>query len=93
MHLANSAVYQSITGCRPLQPPPTAKDYSRGGLPWFDYYSEGKTLPGSGVLSKLTSLATKVIEKGQPPLTGNEPVQLKIIKPLGKTGTVREGEF
>ena len=93
VHLANSTIYQAITGHRPPQPPPTAKDYNQVGLPWFDYYSDGKALPGSGVLGKLNSLAAKVIEKGQLPLIDNEPVQPKIIKPLGKTGAIREGEF
>jgi hypothetical protein len=93
VHLANSAIYQTITGHRPPHPPPTAKDYSQAGLPWFDYYGDGKALPGSGVLGKLSSLAAKVIEKSQPPLTGNDPVQPKIIQPLGKTGIVREGEY
>ena len=64
-HLANSVIYKAITGHHPPHKPPSAKDYSRAGLPWFDYYSDGKALPGSGVPGKLTSLAAKVIEKGQ----------------------------
>ena len=27
--------------------PPTAKDYTSAGLPWFDYYGDSKALAGS----------------------------------------------
>ncbi len=92
-HLANSTMYQAITGRRPPHKPPTAKDYTRAGLPWFDFYNDGKTLPGAGLLGKLTSVAAKIIEKGNPLLDDNDPVQPDVVKPLGKARTVREGEF
>ena len=41
MHLANSLVWEAITGEPPPLPPPTAKTYTDQGLPWFDYYAEG----------------------------------------------------
>jgi hypothetical protein len=47
----------------------TAKDYSRHGLPWFDYYSDLKPLPGSKVLNKLKS----VFEKGKSDLDNPLP--------------------
>lgn len=93
VHLANSAMYQEITGRRPPHKPPTVKDYTRAGLPWFDYYSDDKALPGAGLLGKLTSVAAKIIEKGSLPLDGNDPVQPGVVKQLGKSRTVREGEF
>ena len=47
IHLANSEQYLAITGHRPPHRPPTANDYTDAGLPWFDYYSDGKALAGS----------------------------------------------
>jgi hypothetical protein len=93
VHIANSEQYQLITGCRPPHRPPTAKDYTRAGLPWFDYYSDGKALPGAALLGKLSSVAAKIIEKGISPLDDNDPVDPGVVKPLGKTRTVREGKF
>ena len=93
VHLANSAVYQAITGHRPPHKPPTAKAYTEAGLPWFDYYSDDKALPGAGTLSKLASVAAKVIEKGKSPLPDNDPVQPKVVRSLGTARVVRDGEF
>ena len=36
--LANAARWLAITGEIPPQKAPSAKDYSRAGLHWFDYY-------------------------------------------------------
>jgi hypothetical protein len=93
MHLANSEMYQAITGHRPPHRPPTAKDYNRAGLPWFDYYCDGKALPGAGLLGKLSSVAAKIIEKGKPTLDDNDPVELGVVKQLGGARRVREGKF
>lgn len=91
VHLANSAQYQAITGRQPPYPPPTAREYTQAGLPWFDYYSDGKALSGSSVLGGLTSIAAKMIGKGQGPLKDNEPLEPAVVK-LGTKGMVREGE-
>ena len=43
--IANSLVWTTITGERPPTTPPTAADYTRASLPWFDYYgSDAKAL-------------------------------------------------
>ena len=93
VHLANSAQYLAITGHQPPHTPPTAKDYTSAGLPWFDYYSDSKALTGSDTLGKLTSVAAKVIEKGKGPLPDNEPVHPKTVKMISKGNVVRDGEF
>ena len=36
--IANSAQWMAITGEKPPVEPATAADYTRAGLPWFDYY-------------------------------------------------------
>jgi hypothetical protein len=58
VHLCNSLVWQSITGHLPPYPPPTAKSYSKAGLPWFDYYQDGvEALPGANTLAELKSVS------------------------------------
>jgi hypothetical protein len=94
VHIANSEVYQSITGNRPPMPPPTAKDYTDAGLPWFDYYDESLSeIEGAEKLAGLDSVAAKGVKKGEKPLPENEPVEepnVKVLKPRTK---VREGKF
>jgi len=93
IHLANSEQYLAITGHQPLHTPPTAKDYTSAGLPWFDYYNDSKALAGSDTLGKLTSVAAKVIEKGKGLLPDNEQVHPKTVKIISKGNVVRDGEF
>lgn len=93
VHIANSEQYQLITDRRPPHMPPTAKDYTRAGLPWFDYYSDGYALPGAKILGKLSSVAAKIIEKDNPFLHDNDPVETGVVKQLGEVSRVREGEF
>ena len=93
IHLANSEQYQAITGHQPLHKPPTSRDYTSAGLPWFEYYDDSKVLSGSDVLSKLTSVAAKAIEKGKGFLPDNDPVQPKVVKVISKGNVVRDGEF
>lgn len=92
VHLANSAMYETITGCQPPHKPLSAKQYANAGLPWFDYYSDSKALPGSAILSGLTSVAAKIIQKCKPPMSGNDPVQPRIVRTLS-SAVVRDGEF
>jgi hypothetical protein len=93
VHIANSEQYQTITGSRPPHRPPTAGDYARAGLPWFDYYSDGKALPGAGQLGKLTSVAAKVIAKNNQPLSDNDSVEPVVVKQPGGARRVRDGKF
>lgn len=92
VHLVNSEQYRAVTGHKPPHKPFTAKAYTNAGLPWFDYYSDGKALPGSDILSGLTSVAAKLIQKGQSPMSDNDPVQPKVVRTLSST-VVRDGEF
>ena len=91
--MANSEQYLAITGHRPPHKPPTAGDYTSAGLPWFDYYDDSKVLPGADTLSKLTSVAAKVIENGKGLLPDNDPVQPRTVKVICKGNVVRDGEF
>jgi hypothetical protein len=93
VHLANSRQWKSITGKIPPENPPTARDYSKYGLPWFEYYSDDKPLPGSKVLNGLKSVLETGTSKRQNPLPENEsadPKRLLVLKKRQNPDQVRE---
>jgi hypothetical protein len=97
IHIANSLVWRTITGSPPPTVPPTAYDYTRHGLPWFEYYDDaGKPVSGSGVLNTLKSVLTLGNEKGDQPLPENtsvNPTNIHEIRKDLEPGQVREGQF
>ena len=96
VHIANSLTWHAITGEVPPTQPPTARDYTQAGLPWFDYYAaDQKALAGATALQGLKSVQEKGAQKGQTPLPENTPVHPeKVIILQGKPkGLVREGSF
>lgn len=97
VHLANSLVWRAITGKNPPTVPPTSKEYTDAGLPWFDYYSDdSKPLKGSDKLAALKSISELGKEKGDAPLPENESVSPENIVNLRrdlKKNQVREGRF
>jgi hypothetical protein len=97
VHIANSMVWHDITGHAPPGAPPTARAYTKAGLPWFEYYAEdNKALEGSSLLQKLKSVATLGKEKGDVPLPENTSVEVEKVIELRKTlkrDQVREGVF
>lgn len=92
VHIANSEMYQQLTGRRPPDKPPTAKEYNCAGLPWFDYYSDGEALSGSDKLAGMTGVAGKWFQKTKQIFSDNDAVKPVNIQNLGKK-RVREGEF
>ena len=93
VHILNSVQFFNVTGANPPSKPPTAREYTAAGLPWFDYYGgDLKALEGAQTLAGLDSVAAKKLKKGEGVLADNDPVQPKVVKTLGK-GKVREGEF
>lgn len=97
VHIANSLIWRAVTGARAPTTPPTAKEYTRAGLPWFDYFGEKTTaVGGSGILKRMKSIVGKGREKGDVPLPENEAVTVeRVIKIRAKLkkGQVREGVF
>lgn len=97
VHIANSLVWRTMTGKNPPTTPPTAKEYTWAGLPWFDYYSEGgKALEGSKALKGAKSVVALGKEKGDVPLPENEsvaPAHVVALRTGLKEGQVREGVF
>jgi hypothetical protein len=97
VHIANSLAWRAITGVHPPTTPPTAEEYTRRGLPWFEYYGgDAEVLTGSRKLGGLTSVAQMGKKKGDVPLPENESVDPQHVVHLreGLTkGQVREGRF
>jgi hypothetical protein len=97
VHLANSLVWRAITGANPPTTPPTAEEYTRAGLPWFEYYAADATaLAGGERLRGLKSVAELGAEKGDVPLAENEsvdPAHVVTIRGERSRDAVREGVF
>ncbi len=95
VHLLNSLQYLHVTGSEPPTRPPSAREYTEAGLPWFEYYAaDRKTLKNAGKLLGLDSIAAKKVKQGKGVLEGNEPVNPTNVKMVSAGGTtVREGDF
>jgi len=97
VHIANSLVWRAITGQAPPTLPPTAKQYSKAGFPWFDYYDDSASaVEDAGILNKLKSVFALGKDKGESPLPENESCEVEkkvILKPARDKHHVREGTF
>ncbi len=96
VHLANSMVWRAVTGDDPPTVPPTSSEYTKAGLPWFEYYSDSKAVEGSEKLATVKSVAQFGKEKGDVPLPENQSVKVEKVIKLRKglkEGQVREGAF
>ena len=92
VHILNSEQYVRVCRTAPPTRPPTARDYTEAGLPWFEYYDGDRAaLKGAKRLGRLNSVAAK-LKKGKQPLPDNDPVEPAVIHPVG-SGQVREGDF
>ncbi len=94
IHLANSEQYLGITGHAPPTEPPSAKQYTDAGMPWFDYYAADKTaLQGAKKLAELDSVAAKMIKLGKKGLKDNDPVNPTNVISLGQKGQITDGQW
>jgi hypothetical protein len=96
VHIANSIAWRAITGMSPPHMPPTARQYTDAGLPWFDYYSDAKALEGGDALKAIKTVKEVADAKGKVVLPENESVTAKRVVRLGPRKTkdqVREGRF
>ena len=92
VHILNSQQYFAVTGRKPPTKPPTAREYTEAGLPWFDYYDEDSiALQQASALMELDSVEAKRRKKGEPSIGDNEPITPALVKTVhgGKT-VVRE---
>lgn len=97
VHIVNSQVWRQITLTPPPMKPPTAKQYTKAGLPWFDYYDDQLgELDGTEPLERLLSVNTlKRLWTGKP-LDGNKSCDPKVVIPIRnglKKHQVRESEL
>lgn len=94
--ILNSEQWQAVTGEKSPTKPVTAADYTRCGLPWFDYYADKPTVQGSEVLAKMKGIAAKAHEIDRSlvaEFSESIPVT-RVIKLAPKIpGTVRQGQF
>jgi hypothetical protein len=92
VHIANSLVWRE-----PPTTPPTAKEYAKAGLPWFDYYDDNaRALEGAPALAGMKSVAELGEEKGDVPLPENESATPEMVVKLRRNlqkDEVREGRF
>lgn len=97
VHLLNAQHYEVVTGQKPPHRAPTASDYTKHGLPWFQEQKTpgAKALPGGKPLQKLDSVANLANKLGHGPLHGNDPLPVppKVVTVKTVPGQVREGDF
>jgi hypothetical protein len=92
--IANAEAWRGITGRRPPTAPLTGADYSKAGLPWFDYADgNAAALAGSPILGKLKSLFTLQTSKGTKILPENESATIGPIIPVGRSGETQVREM
>src|SRR5262245_58234588 len=64
--LVDALQWREITGETPPTKPPTAADYTKAGLPWFDYYAADlETLGGAQGLALAKSVAEMAAQNGE----------------------------
>jgi hypothetical protein len=82
--LVDAVQWREITGAPPPTRPPTAEDYTKAGLPWFDYYAADlEALGGAAALATVKSLAEMAAEKGEQVLGPDGGVDPSAVITLG----------
>ena len=98
--LVDAVQWREITGEAPPTKPPTAADYTKAGLPWFDYYAADlETLGGAQALALAKSVAEMASGKGEQVLGADGEVSPGTIVRIGpgetphsKARSVRENK-
>ncbi|MCY4627392.1 MAG: hypothetical protein OXE58_07460 [Acidobacteria bacterium] len=89
--LLNTTQWMTVTGTRPPSEPPTARDYTARGLPWFDYYGgDARAVAGSDKLGRLASVVQHAKAIGQEPAPDNDAIVAPHVIRVGKRRAVRE---
>jgi hypothetical protein len=93
VHLLNSEDYGRVTGREPPPTPVTAQAYADAGVPWFDWYGEGKDVPAGKLLPALDGIAAALGKRGRK-LADNRPIPIANTIRLHASGRqVRDGAF
>ncbi len=89
--LIDAVGWREITGASPPTRPPTAADYCKAGLPWFDYYAADlEALGGAAALTKVKSVAEMAAEKGEQVLGPDGDVDPATVIALGPGKTKQQ---
>ncbi|MCE9614871.1 MAG: hypothetical protein K8T26_11380 [Lentisphaerae bacterium] len=96
VHITNSMVWRQVSGENPPTTPPTSKEYTDAGLPWFEWYDDkNNPLAGNEALAGMKSVVQMGTQKGDVPLPENQSVTPQHVTALRKglrRGQVREFE-
>ena len=93
VHVLNSVQFFQVSGVAPPARPPTAREYTEAGLPWFEYYGGDRAaLDGATKLASLDSVAATRLKKDGGLLADNDAVQPAVVTRVHRA-RVREGEF
>ena len=89
--IANSEQWWAITNEAPPHNPPSAEEYSRFGLPWFEYYKDAQTIEGSEKLRNVKPIG-ELDHDGASKLDKSVEIASKQVISVGKSKprTVRE---
>lgn len=95
VHILNSTQWKIATGKPVPGQQPSAADYTKAGLPWFEYYDDKLgALSGAKKLAEMDSVAAKGVKLGEKPLVENDAVNPQKIVPLGSgSAKVNEGKW
>lgn len=95
VHILNSLQYVAATGAKPPTMPPSAREYTEAGLPWFEYYdADQEALSQPSKLTGLISVGGKAAVTGRGDLPDNDPVKPTKVVRVSKGGPiVSEGQF
>lgn len=95
VHILNSAQWKIATGKPVPGQQPSAADYTKAGLPWFEYYDDKLgALSGAKKLAGMDSVAAKGVKLGEKPLVENDVVNPQKIVSLGSgSAKVNEGKW
>ena len=92
--LVNSAQWMAIASERPPTEPPTARQYTEGGLPWFDYYGgDAAAVAGAEKLKEIKSVAQIAEENGDTILPENKTLDIPHVIRLRGRGTNQVREY
>ena len=82
--LVHASEWKSLTGEPAPTHPPSAEEYARSGLPWFEHFArDQKSLSGSETLAKVKSVGETFEAKTGLPLPKSEDVAIGTPTPLG----------
>ncbi|CCD90946.1 putative integral membrane protein [Bradyrhizobium sp. ORS 375] len=91
--LLHARDWKSTTGESAPHHPPTAQEYSKAGLPWFDYYGcDQASLPGGEKLASIASVGELFKKKTGAAMPNCEDVETGVPKIVGPR-QVRVGEW